>query len=429
MPAPICTKLDALSVFRVPFGALGCPRALWSKIELDTASNLVWPALGRKGRKFPRGDNLGKSEKVSRERAHRSRGFAGQVGVRCPGLQHMEPGSPGGLDPQLSRTLLLLLLSTASAQEVAPNRAACVVSHAVNGSSVSCHPPAQIPRRFPADTVSLVVEFFNVTRLPDDTLRGLARLQELHLSSNQLESLSPNFLLPAPLLQVLDLTRNRLARLPRGLFQASGALHTLVLKQNQLEALEPSWLLGLKALRHLDLSENRLQTLPPGLLANVTSLRILDLSNNQLKALPPDLLKGPLRLERLHLEGNRLQVLGEGLLAPQPDLRYLFLSDNKLAAVAAGALRGLRQLGFLDLSNNLLTGTPKGLWTSLGQPARDMKDGFDISGNPWICDGNLEDLYGWLVANKDKMFSRNATRCAGPEAWKGQTLLVAAESH
>ncbi|XP_045347547.1 LOW QUALITY PROTEIN: leucine-rich alpha-2-glycoprotein [Leopardus geoffroyi] len=338
--------------------------------------------------------------------------------------------SPGGLDSRLSRTLLLLLLSTASAQEVTPNRAACVVSRAVNGSSVSCHPPAHIPRRFPADTVYLVMEFFNLTQLPDDTLRGLARLQELHLSSNQLESLSPKFLLPpAPLLQVLDLTRNLLARLPPGLFQALAALHTLVLKENQLEALEPSWLLGLKALRHLDLSENRLQTLPPGLLASVTSLRILDLSNNQLKALPPDLLKGPLRLERLHLEGNGLQVLGEGLLAPQPDLRYLFLNDNKLATVAAGALQGLRQLDFLDLSNNLLTGTPKGLWTSLGRPTRDMKDGFDISGNPWICDGNLEDLYGWLVANKDQMFSRNATRCAGPEAWKGQMLLVAAESH
>ncbi|KAF3829573.1 hypothetical protein GH733_003837 [Mirounga leonina] len=298
-----------------------------------------------------------------------------------------------------------------------------------NGSSVSCHPPAKLPHRFPADTVYLAVEFFNLTQLRADTLQGTSNLQELHLSTNQLESLSPKFLLPVPLLKVLDLTRNALTQLPPGLFRVSAALHTLVLKENRLEILEPSWLQGLKALGHLDLSGNHLQTLPPGLLANFTSLRILDLSNNQLKTLPSGLLRGPLQLERLHLEGNRLRVLGEGLLAPQPDLRYLFLNDNRLAMVAAGAFRGLQQLDMLDLSNNLLTSVPKGLWTSLGQPTRDMKDGFDISGNPWICDRNLDDLYGWLVANKDKMFFQNATRCAGPEASKGQTLLEAAESH
>ncbi|XP_039103480.1 leucine-rich alpha-2-glycoprotein [Hyaena hyaena] len=337
--------------------------------------------------------------------------------------------SPRGPSSRLSRTLFLLLLSMASAHEVTPKPAACLVSHSVNGSSVSCHPPAQIPHRFPADTVYLVVEFFNLTRLREDTLRGLTRLQELHLSTNRLESLPPKFLVPAPQLEVLDLTRNALSRLPPGLFGALAALHTLVLKENRLEGLEPSWLRGLKALRHLDLSENHLQTLPPGLLANVTSLRVLDLSSNQLKALPPDLLKGPLQLERLHLEGNRLQVLGEALLAPQPDLRYLFLNDNELATVEAGAFRPLRQLDMLDLSSNLLTGVPKGLWTSLGRPTRDMKDGFDISGNPWICDRDLEDLCGWLEANRHKMFSQNETRCAGPEALKGQMLLAAAGSH
>ncbi|XP_022381508.1 leucine-rich alpha-2-glycoprotein [Enhydra lutris kenyoni] len=337
--------------------------------------------------------------------------------------------SPGGLSSHLSRTLFLLLLSVVSAQDVTPSRDTCLVFHSINGSSVSCHPPAKLPHRFPADTVYLVVEFFNLTQLRADTLQGASNLQELHLSTNQLESLSPKFLLPVPLLKVLDLTRNALTRLPPGLFRVSAALHTLVLKENRLEILEPSWLEGLQALGHLDLSGNRLQTLPPGLLANFTSLRILDLSNNQLKTLPPDLLRGPLQLERLHLEGNRLQVLGEGLLSPQPDLRYLFLNDNRLATMAAGAFQGLRQLDMLDLSNNLLTGVPKGLWTSLGQPTRDMKDGFDISGNPWICDEKLDDLYGWLVANRDKMFSQNATRCAGPEASKGQKLLEAAKSH
>ncbi|XP_012624713.2 leucine-rich alpha-2-glycoprotein isoform X3 [Microcebus murinus] len=324
------------------------------------------------------------------------------------------------------RTLFLLLLSLASARGVTPTPKGCVVFQSEKGSSISCHPPAQVPRSLPADTFHLVVEFFNLTQLPPDILRGASKLQELHLSSNRLEGLAAEFLLPAPGLRVLDLTRNALAGLPPGLLRASAALETLVLKENRLEVLEASWLHGLKALEFLDLSGNRLRELPAGLLANLTRLRTLDLGGNRLEALPPGLLRGPLRLERLHLEGNRLRVLAKELLGPQPDLRLLFLNDNQLAEVEAGAFRGLRRLDMLDLSNNSLASVPEGLWAPLAQPGRDMQDGFDISGNPWVCDQKLNDLYRWLQATKDKMFSQNDTRCAGPEAAKGQTLLAVA---
>ncbi|XP_017702740.1 PREDICTED: leucine-rich alpha-2-glycoprotein isoform X1 [Rhinopithecus bieti] len=338
------------------------------------------------------------------------------------------PESPGGFQPHLSRTLFLLLLLAASAWGVTLSPKDCQVFRSDHGSSISCQPPAKIPSYLPADTVHLAVEFFNLTLLPANLLQGASKLQELHLSSNRLESLSPEFLRPVPQLRVLDLTRNSLTGLPPGVFQASATLDTLVLKENQLEVLETSWLHGLKALRHLDLSGNCLRKLPPGLLANFTLLRTLDLAENQLETLPPDFLQGPLQLERLHLEGNKLQELRKDLLVPQPDLRYLFLNGNKLARVAAGAFHGLRLLDMLDLSNNSLASVPEGLWTFLGQPNRDMRDGFDISSNPWICDQNLSDLYHWLQAQKDKMFSQNDTRCAGPEAVKGQTLLAVAES-
>ncbi|XP_012291861.2 leucine-rich alpha-2-glycoprotein [Aotus nancymaae] len=337
------------------------------------------------------------------------------------------PQSPGGVQPHLSRTLFLLLLLAASAWGVTLSPKDCQVFHSDNGTSISCQPPAEIPSHLPADTVYLAVEFFNLTHLPAGILQGASKLRELHLSTNGLEGLSPELLQPVPQLRVLDLTRNALTRLLPGLFQASAALDTLVLKENQLEVLEASWLHGLKALGHLDLSGNRLRKLPPGLLANFTLLRTLDLGENQLETLPPDLLRGPLQLERLHLEGNRLQVLEKDLLVAQPDLRYLFLNCNKLARVAAGAFQGLRQLDMLDLSNNSLASVPEGLWASLGQSNRDLRDGFDISSNPWICDRNLSDLLRWLKAQKDKMFSPGDTRCAGPEAVKGQPLLAVAE--
>nr|XP_020021440.1 leucine-rich alpha-2-glycoprotein [Castor canadensis] len=338
--------------------------------------------------------------------------------------------SPGSLGPHLPRTLFLLVLFVAFAQGVIPSPKGCLILHSVNGSSVSCLSPSKFPSPIPADTIHLVVEFSNLTKLPIAVaaLRGAPRLQELHLSSNRLEALPAELLQPVPRLLVLDLTRNALSSLPCCLFRAAAVLHTLVLKQNQLQALQASWLRGLKALAYLDLSGNRLRTLPPGLLASLTSLRTLDLGDNQLETLPPDLLQGPLSLERLHLEGNQLRALGEDLLAPQPALRYLFLQDNQLAAVAVGTFRGLKWLDMVDLSNNSLTSVPTGLWVSLGRPVRDMEDGFDISRNPWVCDQNLGDLFRWLVANKHKMFSKNDTRCAGPEALEGHLLLEVAGS-
>ncbi|KAM6168055.1 leucine-rich alpha-2-glycoprotein [Erethizon dorsatum] len=360
----------------------------------------------------------------SATRKHKSKHPAAAGGS----VQDSETSGPGGHNPRLSRTLFLLVLSMASAQGGFPSPRGCLTYQYVKNISVACYSPSTFPSPLPSNTTHLAVEFSNLTQLPANALQGAPGLLELHLSSNRLEELPAKLLVPVPGLKVLDLTRNALTQLPPGLFWASASLHTLVLKENRLEVVQASWLHGLKALGFLDLSGNRLRMLSPGLLANLTCLRTLDLGDNQLEVLPPDLLRGPLDLERLLLQGNRLRALSKDLLLPQPGLRYLFLHDNKLATVAAGAFQGLRQLDMLDLSNNLLTTVPRGLWASLGKPARDMQDGFDLSGNPWVCDQNLDDLYRWLVVNRHTMFSQNSTCCTGPEALRGQTLLAVAGS-
>ncbi|XP_012976920.1 leucine-rich alpha-2-glycoprotein isoform X1 [Mesocricetus auratus] len=336
-------------------------------------------------------------------------------------------GSPQDLNPCLSRILFLLALLLTSAHGISSNLEECLVLQSPEGSTVSCHRVTKFPSPLPADTVHLSVEFSNLTELPARALERCQRLRELHLSSNRLQELSSGLLTPVSGLRVLDLTHNELRGLPLGLFRASAALHTLVLRANQLQNVSALWLWGLRSLEHLDLAENELRVLPDGLVLSLISLSTLDLGYNLLETLPTSLLMGPRRLQRLHLEGNRLRRLGFGMLALQPFLRVLFLNDNRLTEVVPSAFQSLRELDMLDLSNNSLSSTPPGLWASLGRPARDMQDGFDLSHNPWVCNEDLQDLYRWLRANKHKMFSKNDTRCEGPEALRGRRLLDVAE--
>ncbi|XP_051028697.1 leucine-rich alpha-2-glycoprotein [Acomys russatus] len=331
--------------------------------------------------------------------------------------------APRTSTPAFPGPLLLLVLVVTSAEGTGSGLKECLILQSAQGSTVSCQGPSEFPGPLPNDTVHLSVEFSNLTQLPPSALQGYPGLRELHLSSNRLQALLPGLLVSVPRLEVLDLTRNKLSSLPPGLFNASAALRTLVLRENQLQAASEQWLQGLDALGHLDLAGNRLRLLPDELLSRLSTLHTLDLGENLLETLPAGFLLGPRRLQRLHLEGNRLRRLGTDLLAPQPFLRVLFLNDNQLTEVAAGAFRGLKQLDMLDLSNNSLSSTPPGLWGSLGRPAHDMHDGFDVSHNPWVCDKNLVDLYRWLNANKHKMFSQKDTLCAGPEAVRGQRLL------
>ncbi|XP_044541213.1 leucine-rich alpha-2-glycoprotein [Gracilinanus agilis] len=323
--------------------------------------------------------------------------------------------------------LLFLLLFPSFGQGVPQCPEACKCTLSVNGTSAICGPLDSFPKNFPMDTISISVEYTALSKLSSDALRGLPNLKELHLAGNRIDSLSPGLLMSTPALEVLDLTGNNLSGLPSGLFRNSETLHSLVLKGNKLDTLQGDWLEGLVALNWLDVSENQLQKLPPDLLLNLTTLQTLDLSDNMLLELPPSLLQGLSLLERLHLEGNHLQTLADGTFSTTPHLSHLFLQGNRLDSLPSSIFSNLTELDMLDLSNNSLAQVPDGLLDRVGLPQHQMKDGFDLSENPWNCDEKLHGLYSWLLNNQHRMFFKDKTLCVGPKDQAGQRLLEVAK--
>ncbi|WP_419167556.1 leucine-rich repeat domain-containing protein [Candidatus Palauibacter sp.] len=208
-------------------------------------------------------------------------------------------------------------------------------------------------------------------------LGGLAHLEELRLSGNQLTSAPPELgrlaklevlslegnqltWIPATLgrlerLKLLNLSINRLASVPRALGGLAN-LEELRLWANELTYV-PLELGELGNLRALDLGENRLASLPPEL-GRLQRLRFLWLESNELTSLPEQL-SALNSLWEVALEGNRLTSFP---LAPGgfASLMILDLSSNELATFPweSGELGNLR---VLELDGNRLTDIPPGL--------------------------------------------------------------------
>ncbi|XP_028997942.2 leucine-rich alpha-2-glycoprotein [Betta splendens] len=286
-------------------------------------------------------------------------------------------------------------------------------------------PLTQYPSEgLPRDTAMLTVQFTNVSSVSERQLGATPLLEELHLYSNRLRSLSPHLLRGAPRLNTLDLTGNNLTDLPADVFSPAPRC-SLVLKNNRLHKADAEWFPGNSSLTWLDLSGNRLTGVPGALLQKLPHLENLDLSNNNLEKIPAGSLDPLSKLERLNLHNNKLRTLEDSVLRGARNLTYLFLSRNKLSALPQKLFQELSQLRILNLEDNQLSHVPAGLLDRL----RSLDEqGLDLASNPWLCDGRLEYLWRWLQENKEKVFLPDAVTCAGPPELSGRSVLSLTES-
>ncbi|KAL2079411.1 hypothetical protein ACEWY4_025155 [Coilia grayii] len=116
---------------------------------------------------------------------------------------------------------------------------------------------------------------------------GFPSLHTLELSQNRIAILEGSGTVLGEL-AVLHLSNNLLVEVGERAFASAPKLLEVYLRGNHLRSLHPSSFSGLPVLEILDLSRNRLTTLPAELLTQIssTALKTLDLEDNQIKLMP-----------------------------------------------------------------------------------------------------------------------------------------------
>ncbi|KAK3908706.1 Insulin-like growth factor-binding protein complex acid labile subunit, partial [Frankliniella fusca] len=234
-----------------------------------------------------------------------------------------------------------------AAPSVCPER--CVCRFEIRPKLVDCS-----NRKFTA--------FPDPADIPDD-------VEHLDLSHNDITSV-PRFLPAWERLEVLDLSANQIPDFPANALSGLRSLELLDLSRNRIASLRhiraEDFVADNAALKVLNLSGNALQSLGRGSFQSLrsASLQVLDVSHCAVSSIDPEEALAALpALRVLHANNNPLE-----LLAPlrAPALRELDLSDCKLRAVRAAvfappAMHGLTHLAVNrnpDLTRFLPPGAP-----------------------------------------------------------------------
>uniref|UniRef100_A0A8B9KCB9 LRRNT domain-containing protein n=1 Tax=Astyanax mexicanus TaxID=7994 RepID=A0A8B9KCB9_ASTMX len=161
------------------------------------------------------------------------------------------------------------------------------------------------------------------------------------------------------------------------------------------------------ATRQLILSDNGIGELPALQLNYLADLVYLDCSNNSLSELSESTFGNLRKLAYLDLSFNALARIDARTFGPLASLVMLRMTDNPgLSEIDARAFAENAALQVLDVSRNNLT-----VLNASALMALPALRALGLSGNPWSCDCQTEDLCLWMH-----------TVCQAPAEMRGRRL-------
>ncbi|XP_075911853.1 uncharacterized protein LOC116957317 isoform X3 [Petromyzon marinus] len=299
---------------------------------------------------------------------------------------------------------------------------------------------SEVPQNVPSNTSQLDLQGNQLRTLPTNAFENLSVLKSLHLIDCELSIVKPGAFNGLSQLTYLYLQNNSLKSLPIGLFDGLVSVTYLYLDYNQLDSICSGIFSPMKKLTGLYIRYNHLTWLADHTFQGLTSLQWLYLSDNSVSNISKDAFHGLQALRRLTLDGNNLTTPPSNAIRvldnlnllrlsrnPVPSLKnnwlargvrsltHLNLDEMGLTSLGVRAFARLRRLRVLTLRNNRLTSLRSIL--SLKSLAT-----VGLSGNPWLCDCRLIELWTWLVSRA--YGTPGEVICRNPPALKGTYLAL-----
>ena len=252
----------------------------------------------------------------------------------------------------------------------------------------------------PKNTSSLSFSGNRFTEFPPRgaVFRRMTEVRSLNLSRNVLESIPENLQETFPLLEVLDISANRIGvsdgRFSENpdIFEKVSSLRELHLRDNLIKRVNASVFKSLSGLTHLDLSLNLLEDLPQGFFRYFTSGGTT-----------------------VRLGENAITRIGEFLFSANQTFKQILLNRNKISSLHENAFDDVI-IDDLSLDFNALSVLPMSIASSVTKNV-------SVSGNPLRCDCQLYKLFRSITAPTSVI---NATtirlegaQCAAPFVLRG----------
>lgn len=172
------------------------------------------------------------------------------------------------------------------------------------------------------------------------------------------------------------------------------------------------------ATRQLIISNNRIVELPPLGLNYLSDLVYLDCSNNSLTEISESTFGNLRKLAYLDLSFNSLTRIEDRTFGPLASLVMLRMTDNPgLSHIHPDAFAENAALQVLDVSRNNLT--TLNITSLIALPALRS---VGLSGNPWSCECDNEDLCLWVHLEGFKFQDEGQTVCNSPADLEGRRL-------
>ncbi|XP_062613230.1 slit homolog 1 protein-like isoform X2 [Saccostrea cucullata] len=159
---------------------------------------------------------------------------------------------------------------------------ACPAECTCTGTNVDCSSKGltSVPTGIPAETRNITLASNQISRIENDSFKGLTALQYLFLENNQLSRIADKTFILLPNLKTLFLSSNQITRIEKETFAGLSNVQSLYLDSNRITAIDEESFTsnGMFYIQYLNLNNNDLTNIDNktfvGLRSNLKSLSI-----------------------------------------------------------------------------------------------------------------------------------------------------------